>query len=363
MRATYTLLGIIGLGALLLIGGILLTQNPLTAAEEAQLIPTPIGGQAHPTPVVTTTPIPLRSADVPRAASMGAIQSVNVADVRAPSFYLMRNRFIVQRFGKADTTLLFRNSTTHHDIRFDQLQPTLVLTDTMTNQEIRLGSDTGYAFLNGLTDDYVIWGYQCSRCDADDAFATGVSAYHLESGTNRTIVPDVGNINPVVDGNWVVFWVDETLSAQHLATAETIELATSFALPLEAFTRRGLTPVPEHFYAIEGTTVAWIDDDIHVFDLAQRTVVRLDLPGQATDQMYQLDVSENVVIWNSTAGWWGYDLVTETLFPISIMPPGWEQLKVAGWTVVTIQEEHLYWQIGVNEAFYGFTAPIVRNEP
>jgi hypothetical protein len=345
MRATYTLLGIIGLGALLLIGGILLTQNPLTAAEEAQLIPTPIGGQAHPTPVVTATPIPLRAADVPRAASMGAIQSVNVADVPAPSYQLASERYSVQR--KED------------DVPYTKVY----LVDTTAGDEIPFGDEQGYTHIATISDNYVIWGYQCSRCDADDAFATGVSAYHLESGTNRTIVPDVGNINPVVDGNWVVFWVDETLSAQHLATAETIELATSFALPLEAFTQRGLTPVPEHFYAIEGTTVAWIDDDIHIFDLAQRTVVRLDLPGQATDQMYQLDVSENVVIWNSTAGWWGYDLVTETLFPISIMPPGWEQLKVAGWTVVTIQEEHLYWQIGVNEAFYGFTAPIVRNEP
>lgn len=342
MNTKYTFLSVISLVVLLLAGGIVVTQQLSTPARgETHLIPTPVGGEAHATPIVRPTPIPLRDPDMPRPAQMGAIQPVAVEDIPQQSQRLAQDRYTVRR---------------------DETYTKLFVVDTSTGQEIRLGTDEGYAFLNAFTDDYVIWGYQCARCVEDAELTTGVYAYDIANGTNITIVPGVGNADPVVDGEWVVYREQESLSAHHLGTGETVLITSELDLPLRELADRGLTPDAEQFYAIGGTTVTWIDNNIYTFDLVDHTTRELDLPGAATSEARYVDASETIIIWKSGKGWWGYDLVTEGLFPISMMPPGWEQLKLSRWTRLMVEEDNLYWILEVNDEPYGFTAPIVRNE-
>ena len=342
MNTKYTFLGVISLVVLLLAGGIVVTQQLSTPARgETHLIPTPVGGEAHATPIVRPTPIPLRDPDMPRPAQMGAIQPAAVEDIPQQRQRLAQDRYTVRR---------------------DETYTKLFVVDTSTGQEIRLGTDVGYAFLNAFTDDYVIWGYQCSRCVEDAELTTGVYAYDIANGTNITIVPGVGNADPVVDGEWVVYREQESLSAHHLGTGETIQITTELDLPLRAFANRGLAADAEQFYAIGGTAVTWIDNNIYTFDLVNHTTRQLDLPDEAIEWAYHIDTSDTVVTWGNNEGVWGYDLVTDGLFPISMVPPGWEQLKLSHWTIISVEGDNLYWILEVNDEPYGFTAPIVRNE-
>ncbi|NJO84057.1 MAG: hypothetical protein HC828_15555 [Blastochloris sp.] len=180
---------------LLLIASILANQmSPTVAQHEAQLIPTPVGGQAHPTPIIFPTSSSLRASTIPRDAWMGTIELAE-GQVSPQRQHLTHGRYV---------------------IRQDETYTKLFLVDTTTNQEIRLGTDQGYAFFNTITDDYVIWGYECVSCTPSDTLTTGVYVYDTVQDTTRSIVQGISAVSPKIAGNHIVYLLSGTLFVYHL---------------------------------------------------------------------------------------------------------------------------------------------------
>lgn len=341
MRTKYTVFGLVSLGVLLLIGVILANQmSPTVAQHETQRIPTPVGGQAHPTPIIFPTSGPLRTSAIPRDAWRGTIELAE-GQVAAQRQHLTNGRYV---------------------IRQDETYTRLFLVDTTTGQELRLGTDQGYAFFNTLTSDYVIWGYQCVACEPGDTLTTGVYIYDMAQGTTRSIVQGVSAVSPKIAGDHIVYLLSGTLFVYHLETEETIEVTRTFDSPTGDNEILCCNTSPKQFYAISDTSVVWLTNGLHIFDLTTSTIASPNLPETVTQHAYDISASDTVVIWFTSEGWWGYDLPTETLFPISIVPPGWEQLQIQELSSVAIEGNTLIWSVHVNDQEYTFTAPVVRNE-
>jgi len=148
----------------------------------------------------------------------------------------------------------------------------------------------------------------------------------------------------------------------HLETEETIEVTRTFDSPTGDNEILCCNTSPKQFYAISDTSVVWLTNGLHIFDLTTRTIASPNLPETVIQHAYNINASDTVVIWFTSEGWWGYDLPTETLFPISIVPPGWEQLQIQELSSVAIEGDTLIWSVYVNDQEYTFTAPVVRSE-
>lgn len=372
MNTNYAVVGLLGL-VVVLIGCTPVAQHSPSATQETVIeeqeaetqlaIPTPEGGEEHLPPFATPIPIPLRALGQARPAERGPIEVGEVTGGILRSDRIASDRYAIQTdaSGGDGAIVPIRNTVTQHDIYYDELRATLMVTDTNSGQGTRLGSDKGYVYLTVVTDEHILWAHECLSCDESDVFSHATYAYHLTNGTNQTVVPGAIALSARADGEWALYWLG-SLFAYELDTGKAVEIAAEVELgvTVEEYIDEGLNSPPEAFYAIGGSTVAWIDNDISVFDLEEQATMQLDLPVEAGEWAHLIDTSDTVVVWKNKEGWWGYDLVTDGLFPISMRPPGWEQLITEGWTDVTVEGDELQQMVKVNGQWHELTAPVVR---
>jgi hypothetical protein len=233
----------------------------------------------------------------------------------------------------------------------------LFVRDAKTQREIRLGDDTGDALLEALSDQYVIWTYHYYGQDKNLPLKTGLYAYDLESGNQVAIAlgPDFQGYAEI-DGQWVIYMhlQDERkffgeLRTHNLLTGEDFLVANNVAY-------RGFG---NDYAAIGGDKIAWVEGEIRVYDLTNRTARTLNVPEVVSP--VNLSISGDIVVWWDQL-WVGYDLEQDILFEIPLIPPGWEKIQTSIADVVTVKKGQLYWALKVNDQVHRFTAPVIRGK-
>jgi len=241
----------------------------------------------------------------------------------------------------------------------------LVVTNMLTGEEVRLGYPNGYASFKTMNDRYIIWSFNCG-CDDQ-----GTYAYDLEQRTQQRFAAQNTNTAPHIDETWVSYLMagDTRLHAYDLATNEAVVIEPelqlgapppSGSLPHEL----AALPRPEELMALQEQKMFWVDEHnrINMYDLATRQGQVLNIPAEAVAVPHRLSATGTVVVWQHAYRWWGYDLEYEELFAISKIPHGWENLAAGSFEAVQAKDGALHWLLRVNgQAFY-FQAPIIRDE-
>ncbi len=241
----------------------------------------------------------------------------------------------------------------------------LFVRDSKNNQEIRLGSDNGSASFGAMTDQYLIWRYDCHTCDEKIDLRTGLYAHVLTTGQEISIAgPEGYQWYPKIDGQWVIY-LDVSASKAYFAQLRAHNLTTGedFLVGKEVPFNR-----PGEYYAISGNRIAWISGDVsgadakwlfRTYDLDKHTARILNVPD--TIMPSDLSFAGDVMVWWDNL-WRGYDLKQEAVFTVPIIPTGWENAPVEYVIPVTVRDDQLFWSLKINGRLYHLTAPIIRDK-
>ncbi len=234
----------------------------------------------------------------------------------------------------------------------------LLVRDSHTGAEFRIGDDSGYADFKSMSSKYIIWRWSCSSC-TEKSPPSGLYAYVLNTG-EQILITQAGDSAKVAD-DWVIYISVEDvphragLRAHKLSTGE--DFLITKAIPY--FRERMLRDM----YAFNENKVAWVDSDpvtneisINVYDLDTRISQKLNT-SPLTEPLF-LSVSDQVVVWRD-GFWQGYLLKQNALFTIPFVPLGWENMSYYESRHITVQGNHLYWTFIVDDEIYYFTAPII----
>lgn len=247
---------------------------------------------------------------------------------------------------------------------------TLLLHDSQTGTDIRLGDDAGSAIFGTMNDEYVLW-----RCAGCAALKTGFYAYQLATGQEILIsVSSTFKWYAQIDGQWVIYREMEStaqtvsnLRAHNLITGEDFLVASDVFYP---FAGQAVGPLnPSDYYVIHGDKIAWVaakmENGLQLFmrlyDLTTRTTRTLNLPETSVPRQ-GWNIFGDVVIWRDKF-WQGYDLQLDAYLTIPVIPPGWENVPLEGADLVTVEGNTLYWSLQVDGKTHYFTAPIVPKGP
>lgn len=244
----------------------------------------------------------------------------------------------------------------------------LFLQDSETEQEIRLGDDTGDATLALRTVDYVIWRYRNYPAIGESALQSGLYAYDLATGENIVIVQSDGFIGyPEIKGDWVIYMDHSAMGEQRSITslhAHNLKTDQDVCISKSIPFARSFPP-QEAYYALDEGKIVWVEMDME----KQQTVIQIyDISTQITHSLHapnlrsprNLSISGNYVIWWDSF-WQGYDLQQDALFTIPVIPSGWENVPIQFCTEVTVKDSQLYWGLSVNDKIYYFRSPILQS--
>lgn len=259
-----------------------------------------------------------------------------------------------------------RRYSVQHDYNelYSRINPVLLIHDSEAGKTIRLGDDSGDAIFAAMSDQYVLWEWGSSF---PGSRLSGLYVLALETGQQFY----VGNAHGVgIGGEWITYQPSDTtgyasLHARNLATGEDIVITNQLAL--EGPT--GRAPVrAANISDINEEMIAWANYDadtrqlsLNVYDLANRTTHALNIPNLAQTYpiILNVGVSRTLVVWQEQS-WYGYDLVTNSTFPIPLIPTGWENVFIEESGAVKVSAEYLYWWLKVNDEIHYFQAPVVR---
>lgn len=247
------------------------------------------------------------------------------------------------------------------------LMARLVVVDTETGKEIRLGDDTGSSTFEARTDEYIVWQRGCSTCK-NPSQQNGLYAYVLATG-KQILITHAGS-GATISGPWAGYVRDEGvqnhrgLHVYNLITGEDVLITRALA----SFPAKSATEL----YAINEETIAWVDYDpvtaeinIKVYDLIQRTGYPLKIPNPR-EPVY-ISVSHDLVLWRETLlqenyrlrpVWQGYDLRQDEVFSISLIPPGVRNLQVQNAGHVSAVGDFVYWFLEINGQTRHFVARV-----
>jgi len=313
--------------------------SPLaTPKGVATLTPFPTRADGQPGPVRPYRVTPLPGEKV-RVGDITEVQETELVATVAPSRYSIQNEH-------AGVYKLFVH-------------------DSKSGQDIRLGNDDGSASFGAMTEQYVIWRFDCYTCAEDARLKTGFYAHVLATGEEIIIAGPAGyQWYPKIEGQWVIY-LDVSSSNKRFASLRAHNLTTGddFQIGKEVPYNR-----PGEYYAISGSRVVWVEgvpNDttpqwmIRVYDLTTRAARTLNTPKLVGPEL--LSFSGDIIVWQGE-GMKGYDLKKNSAFTIPIIPPGWESLPVESVSPVTTRDDKLFWSFKVNGRTYNLTAPIVRDK-
>lgn len=254
----------------------------------------------------------------------------------------------------------------------------LIVTDTVTGQEVHLGELPANASYKDRNDRYLIWGIGCRDC----TLGPGLYAYEFATGAQiRISEQGSGSADPEIDVDWVLYqtvrkepkaddpdaytWVG-TIHVHHLLTGEDVVLEENLHTwtPISG----GYPIMPSDVYDIAVPLVAWEEADvISVYDLENRTTRTLDLPPVVTDRTVWVTAGDGVVVWRNVYGTWGYDLRANELFEVSMHVPGWERVAGALHDRPRVVDDQLFWSDSIDledgsTRRYYFVAPLLRDK-
>ena len=258
-----------------------------------------------------------------------------------------------------------RRYTARVDSNYDRVTTMgskLFLVDTVTGNEIRLGSDEGSTGLEAITDRYAVWDWKCgSSCSPPG----GRYVYDLVTG-EQIALEQMGIIR--MSGDWVVASSFEGVEgyvgvrALNLVTKEEIVLTRTQPLSRKYVFWTYINDINEDM-------IAWVNYDLEtqqiaigVYDLINRSSRLLDIPDLLADgpTVRYLSVSRAEVIWLS-ATWKGYDLHYNVRYAISsLMPSDWQLTPYDRVGPLRVHGDYLYWWIDIaGGERHNFRAPIV----
>jgi hypothetical protein len=242
----------------------------------------------------------------------------------------------------------------------------LLLHDSQTGTDIRLGDDAGSAIFGTMNDEYILW-----RCAGCAELQTGFYAYRL--ATSQEIL--ISNSSTFkwysqIDGQWVIYREMESanptvsdLRAHNLITGEDFLVASDVFYP---FAHQGIGPLnPSDYYIIRSDKIAWVAAkmenglqlSMRLYDLTTRTTRTLNLPETSIPRQ-GWNIFGELVIWRDKF-WQGYDLKRDAYFTIPVIPPGWEDVPIKDASLVTAKDNTLYWSLTVDDETHYFSAPIL----
>ncbi len=238
----------------------------------------------------------------------------------------------------------------------------LYLHDNETDQEFRLGDDSGQADFEAMDDQYLVWRWSlCDPWPCQDR-AQGLYAYDLTTGEQAYI--GLG-IDVWMSNQWIIFTSDEGadkrvgLRAYNLETGDEIVIARARAAFLGI---RTMT-----LYHINEGMIAWVDYDeesgqmaLAVFDLSTSTRRILDIPGLFGKHSppSQIRVSRTQVVWRDETQR-GYDLRYDVIYAIPIMPPGLEDISADYLDPILVSGNYVTWGLEINGQARYFMAPVI----
>jgi hypothetical protein len=260
----------------------------------------------------------------------------------------------------------------------------------MTGEVTPLGTDQGSAYLYGMTNKYIFWGFHChkSGCDPEDnpPLPTDFYLYDLETRTNRVVsaVKRNGGMSVArLSGDWIAFARPEDMRRAHLY-AVNVRTGTDILITdnITFLERESPYVATQGVFDIAGTSVVWTEqENLYRYDLTTGISETLNVPAILTpprgNVQYQRDraprrlhTSERAVVWQSQSEWWGYDFVTGHYFPIppTIRRPFADETQPRFYYPFSVKvvEDTVYMRVtaytstGGREELPPFAAPLVR---
>ena len=246
--------------------------------------------------------------------------------------------------------------------RVTEMEDKLFLIDTVTGNEIRLGSDEGSAALDAMTDRYVAWYWMCGAFCSPPG---GSYVYDLVTG-EQIALERMGDIE--MFGDWVVGssfeGVEGYFGVRALNLVSKEEIVITKALPPSRKYVFWVIP-----FDINEDMIAWANYDLEtqqiaigVYDLINRSGRLLDIPDLLADHptVGDLSVSRTQVIWASRT-WEGYDLRYDVRYAIpSRAPSGWQLTPYDRAGPLRVHGDYLYWWIDIaGGERHNFRAPVL----
>ncbi len=328
-------------------------------------IPTPVGAATWPSDL---RPTPTRADGKPVITPMpnikiriGAVSEVSLGDM--PSSY---SALYHEQNKQGMDVLVAHDSQSRYFARNERESlnsvQELYLRDSQTGQEVRLGDDKGDALFGTMTDQYLIWRFQCYRCDEQPGITTGLYAYVLATGEEIVITQGPTKIQwyPKAENQWVLY-IDAPNGTRYFADLHVYNLETKEDKLVSHDTLFERLP-DKDFYAVNNNRVVWVQRDtttsdqwiVYVYDLNSGSRRSFIVPYSTPPS--SISFSGDFIVWPGS----GYDLKQDVLFSISTNVPGWENIRTDWSGYLTVKDDKLYWMVSVNKEIHYFTAPIVR---
>lgn len=237
---------------------------------------------------------------------------------------------------------------------------TLYVVKNPSGDRIRLGDETGSAILAATSDNYVAWFFACDSCTS---IANGLHVYSVGNDKNTLVAGKfysvIGTVK--ITGLWMTYLYPNPdgqtsqLYAYHIPSGEAVLVAD------DAYYSRNDAA---SYVALNEEMVAWVNRQpagglvLNVYDLANETKQQLKVQ---LSSLKNLDVSRDVVVWWDIF-WKGYDLVSDEVFTVPIVPPGWDASMIKSVGPVKAKGRQLSWTLERDGGTYYFIASVAEKE-
>lgn len=237
----------------------------------------------------------------------------------------------------------------------------LIVTNPITGHKIRLGDDTGSAIMGAISDRFVAWHFLCEECQS---IKPGIYVRSFADDVDIWVDSSAITVQHAtqISGIWLIYMKRPDSYSRYAAHLYAYNLESGKGM----LVNNDVVYIPSNasaYIALGENMVAWIGDGptvndrtLNVYDLAAQKMQQINV--KLKDARY-LSVSRNLVVWWDVF-WKGYNLESNELFTIPVLPDGWDPATIERVGPVFVEGNQLWWSLERNGSVHHFSAVVVK---